>query len=122
MSHSSKSFATEPYDRLSAVYPFLFLFIFAAQALWHAREKSPTYDEPAHLTVSYLLAKTDDANYDIGHPPLVRALFALPLLILNPSIPEQMALPGISDSTPLVLRPGSALYFYSTYFLFGNRI
>jgi len=102
--------------------PFLLILAFAVQSLWHAWDKSPTYDESGHLTVSFLLEKTPHQDYDIGHPPLIRYLFSIPLLFLQPSMPTQMPPPMVPPEVPLRERPSSAFYVYTSYFLFGNRV
>jgi len=107
-----------PSYRIAAIL----LFLFAIQAFWHAIDKSATYDETGHLTVSYLLWKTDHRNYEIGHPPLIRYLLGMPLWLTRPPLPTQMARPVVPDSVPLIKRPGSDLYLYSTYFFYYNRV
>src|SRR3989338_516891 len=102
--------------------PFFLILCYTAQGLWHPRDKSPPYDEPGLLAVSYLLARTEHQDYDIGHPPFIRKLFALPLLLLDPSLPSQMPPPEVPESTPLSQRPHPSLYYYSSYFLFANRL
>lgn len=111
---------TNKKNRFILTIPLLILFL--GQSVWHAKTKSATYDEVGHLTVSYLLAKTDHSDYDIGHPPLVRHILALPLLWMDLLLPSQMPIPEIPPSVPLHERPGSAIYYYGTYFLYANRV
>lgn len=115
-----------PSDRLQSspsLLPVCLLILsFFAQAAWHAKVKSATYDEGAHLTTSLLIAKTGNLNYNIDHPPLIRYLFAVPLRWLNPSLPEQMEPPLLPPTALLSELPGNALYFYSTALVYGNRV
>jgi hypothetical protein len=63
---------------------FLLLCLFA-QLLFSAVLKSPTIDEPNHLTRGYAYLKTGDLRLsrDEGHPPLFNLLCAVPLLLLK---------------------------------------
>lgn len=106
----------------SLLLPSLLISCYFFQALWHAIDKSPTYDEPAHLTTSVLLSKTDHQDYEIGHPPLARFLFSFPLLFLNLSLPDQMPPPTVPPTAPLSDRSVGKLHTYSTLFIFANRI
>ncbi|OGR87470.1 MAG: hypothetical protein A3A86_05520 [Elusimicrobia bacterium RIFCSPLOWO2_01_FULL_60_11] len=97
------------------------LAVFAAQAFWHARDKSATYDEPAHLAISRLISVTEHQDYDVGHPPFIRELFGLPLRFMDPSLPG-IPPPEVSESVPLALRPQGNLYVYANLFLYQNRV
>lgn len=105
----------------SALLPFSLILIFALQALWHAKEKSATYDEVGHLTASYLLWKSERSDYDIGHPPLIRDLFAIPLVTMDPPLPA-LPLPIVSPASSITEQPIGELIIYGTQFLYGNRI
>ena len=63
----------------------LFLLLLFAQLILSARLKSPTIDEPNHLTRGYAYLKTGDLRLSRaeGHPPLINALCALPLLTVK---------------------------------------
>ena len=100
--------------------PAALLAVFAAQALWHARNASPTYDEPGHLAASYLLAETDHQDYDVGHPPFLRTLFSVPLRFLDPGFPAGRGRPEVPKSVPLALRPSPTLYTYAAEFLYAS--
>jgi len=97
------------------------IFLFASQSLWHAKDKSATVDESVGLTVSYLLWKTDHLDYDIQHTPLIRFLFAIPLLWMNPSLPSHMPLPVLPRSVPLVKQKVIAIFTYGATFLFRTN-
>lgn len=53
---------------------------YLAQALWSAWHSSATYDEPAHLAAGYTYLTRGDFRLNPEHPPVVKALAALPLL------------------------------------------
>lgn len=63
----------------------LLLLLLFAQLVFSARFKSPTIDEPNHLTRGYAYLKTGDLRLSrvAGHPPLMNLLCALPLLTLD---------------------------------------
>jgi hypothetical protein len=63
--------------------PLCLLTLFAFLALGSASKKSPTYDEPVHLFAGYSYLKWHDFRANPEHPPLVKALAALPLLALE---------------------------------------
>lgn len=50
--------------------------------------KSPTFDEPIHLTAGYIYLTKQDFLYQNEHPPLIRQLAALPLLFLDLKFPK----------------------------------
>lgn len=99
---------------------YLLLAIFLAQCLWHATNKSATYDEPGHIAISVLLWKTERSNYELGHPPLVRYIMGLPVLLLSPSLPADRPYPTVPKNAPLIRLPGSELYIYSAHFIYQN--
>lgn len=72
---------------------------------------SAVVDEPAHLTAGYLSLARFDLSINREHPPLMKALAALPLLLIRP------ALPLADPSGP---RPGSEdfEFDYSRRFLY----
>jgi len=59
------------------------LIIFYFLSLTAALEKAPTYDESLHLFAGYSYLKWDDFRVNPEHPPLAKALAALPLLAIN---------------------------------------
>ncbi|HEY3176138.1 MAG TPA: glycosyltransferase family 39 protein [Candidatus Polarisedimenticolia bacterium] len=50
---------------------------------------SAVVDEPAHLTAGYLALTQRDLTVNREHPPLVKALAALPLLFMHPAVPQE---------------------------------
>ena len=54
---------------------------------WPAlRENSATYDETTYVPAGFTYVTRGDFRLNPEHPPLVKALFALPILPLSPSI------------------------------------
>jgi 4-amino-4-deoxy-L-arabinose transferase-like glycosyltransferase len=64
----------------------LFL-IFALEMFFSARTESQTFDEPAHLYAGYSYWLHRDFGVNPEHPPLVKLLFSLPLLVEKPAYP-----------------------------------
>jgi hypothetical protein len=64
----------------------LLLLIFI-QTTISMSKKSATYDEIIHLSAGYSYLKTRDFRLNPEHPPLIKELSAIPLLLLNPYLP-----------------------------------
>jgi 4-amino-4-deoxy-L-arabinose transferase-like glycosyltransferase len=65
----------------------LLIGFLALQALLTSRQTSPAYDEVSLVPAGYVLLKTGQwHNLFPHHPPLIGALSALPLLVLNPRL------------------------------------
>lgn len=77
-------------ERLAARAAVIFLGMASYVALAHVsmREKSPTFDEVAHLPAGYTHLARGDYRLVPEHPPLVKALAALPLLAQDVHVPE----------------------------------
>ncbi len=85
-----------------------------AQLLFSARLKSPTVDEPNHLSRGYVYLKTGDLRFSrtTGHPPLLNAICALPLTMLD-EIGSPEHYPGWQ---------GGFLNAFATTFIFQNPV
>lgn len=59
----------------------LSLAAFVALAMGDIVTTSPTYDEPIHLASGYTQLTTGDARFALDHPPLLKKLAALPLVL-----------------------------------------
>jgi hypothetical protein len=68
--------------RLGLPWLFLFLAVFAAQVIPNIFENSPTADEPGEITGGYFYWQGDVLS-DNAHPPLSKALQALPSRFLS---------------------------------------
>jgi hypothetical protein len=65
----------------------------AAQMVTAIPHASAVVDEPAHLTSGYLSLVEGDLTVNREHPPFIKALAALPLLLLHPALPAAQADP-----------------------------
>jgi len=72
----------------------LLLGSFAGRALWSSREKSPAYDEPAHLAAGLRALRSGDLALYHENPPLLRVLQALPASWQGAELPADDAPPG----------------------------
>lgn len=89
------------------------LLILVGQCLFTLRAKSATYDEPAYIASGYLYLTRGAFEVDREHPPLMKYLFAFPLLFMNPLPPESV--PNWNDGAV-------NQFLYGASFLFENRI
>lgn len=99
----------------------LLLACFAFQALWHARDKSATYDEGGHLAAGLLLWKTEFSDYDITHPPLIRYWLAAPAAALGPSLPP-LPLPRDPAMQSVEKASINDLFVYAAHLIYQNRV
>jgi hypothetical protein len=92
----------------------VFLLTLFAQMVLSAPRKSPTIDEPNHLTRGYAYLETGDLRLsrDEGHPPLYNLLCALPLALM-----PDLYLPTHLPSWQIGFRNAFAVDF-----LFGTRL
>ncbi len=92
----------------------LLLLALFAQMLFSALLKSPTFDEPNHLARGYAIVKAGDLRFSrtTGHPPLLNALCALPLLMLT----------EIGSPERYPHWEGGFLNAYATAFVFDNPV
>ncbi len=71
---------------LSAVA--VLLVVFALELSLSARTESQTFDEPAHMYAGYSYWLRSDFGINPEHPPLVKLVATLPLLVSRPKYPE----------------------------------
>lgn len=77
-----------------------FLFLFLSQT--GASGKSAAYDEPIHLLAGVRILQEGDHDFNHEHPPLMKALAALPLLVSGASEPlDSWTYEKESDEWPL---------------------
>ncbi len=81
------------------------LLLFFGQLAFGARHLSLTADEPAHITRGYVYLTSDDFWMVpvLGHPPLIEAWAASPLL-LNADRPRPTEVPHWRESTALYIQ------------------
>lgn len=61
--------------------------VLALELFFSARLESPTFDEPAHLYAGYGYWLHRDFGVNPEHPPLVKLVASLPLLVARPAYP-----------------------------------
>ncbi|MGE5304700.1 MAG: ArnT family glycosyltransferase [Alphaproteobacteria bacterium] len=64
-----------------AIAATFLLLLFASISFTTALDQSPTFDEPLHLYAGYSYLKWGDFRVNPEHPPLVKMLAALPLML-----------------------------------------
>src|SRR5262245_59015851 len=105
---------TEPPHRLGRLWHLSALVIAALACLLpltFMSAKSITCDEVAHLPAGYAFLKTGNSQIDPTHPPLMRAICAVPLLLLNPPLP-----PLTDELVNVNLPPGFQFVFGRRFF------
>lgn len=63
------------------------VLVFFLQVFSESRSKSPTFDEPAHIGAGLSYLKTGDFKVNLQHPPLLKEIGALPLLLMGARFP-----------------------------------
>ena len=76
------------FDNYTPILVFILLCVLITQAVSSMSIKSPTYDEPYHLTSGYLSLAKQNYRYGADHPPLIKSFAALPLLFLDLRLPK----------------------------------
>ncbi|MEY2458933.1 MAG: hypothetical protein QOG30_763 [Acidimicrobiaceae bacterium] len=79
--------------------------LFSVLALREASNDSPTFDEPINIAAGVTYLTRHDLRLNIEHPPLAKAIEALPVLLAHPRIPDG----AVWDTAP---RSDFALDFY----------
>jgi hypothetical protein len=62
---------------------FGLLLVFFLQGFSTLGLKSPTFDEPAHIGAGFSYLKTHEFKVNLQHPPLLKEIGALPLLLIG---------------------------------------
>lgn len=81
---------------------YVLLWLLFAQVGLAARQTSITLDEPLHITSGYASLVTGDYRLVEEHPPLLKMLQALPLLLAQPALPDPRQVPGWEDGDLIV--------------------
>ncbi len=63
------------------------LLAFVLQAFASLDLKSPTFDEPAHIGAGLSYLRTGDFKVNLQHPPLLKEIGALPLILMGVRLP-----------------------------------
>ncbi len=87
------------------------LAVLGAVQVASVRDDSATFDEGLYVTAGYSYLKTGDFRMNVEHPPLAKLLLALPLILLDPTLP--LGDPSWAKAD---------LLDFSRVFLYGNRV
>src|SRR5580704_520573 len=88
----------------------LLLLVFLGELTFSIRQQSLSWDEGDHIFAGYMSWKKVDFGINPEHPPLVKALAAIPLLPMHLKVPDRKGLGSFKDEA----------YFDGRDFIFGN--
>ena len=78
-------------ERAAATTTALFMLVYLLQA-WPALSRwSPTFDEPAHIGAGLSYLKTGEFKVNLQHPPLLKEIAAVPLVMTGVPFPMSPA-------------------------------
>jgi hypothetical protein len=95
------------YGSLGAV---LLLLVLLGELTFSIRQQSLSWDEGDHIFAGYMSWKKVDFGINPEHPPLAKALAAIPLLPMHLKVPDPKGLASFKDEA----------YFDGRDFIFGN--
>lgn len=78
------------------------------------KEKSVTVDEITYIAAGYYHLRTGDFEYNMTNPPLMKLVAGLPLLLLDPELPEPAGDPSRWNAIEE--------WQYARLFFYGNRV
>jgi len=88
----------------------LLLLVFLGELTFSIRQQSLSWDEGDHIFAGYMSWKKVDFGINPEHPPLVKALAAIPLQPIHLKVPDPKGLASFKDEA----------YFDGRDFIFGN--
>ncbi len=88
----------------------LLLLVLLGELTFSIRQQSLSWDEGDHIFAGYMSWKKADFGINPEHPPLVKALAAIPLLTMQLNVPAPKELASFKDEA----------YFDGRDFIFGN--
>jgi Dolichyl-phosphate-mannose-protein mannosyltransferase len=88
----------------------LLLLTLLCELTFSVRQQSLSWDEGDHIFAGYMSWKKSDFGINPEHPPLVKALAAIPLLPMHLRVPDPKGLASFKDEA----------YFDGRDFIFGN--
>lgn len=88
----------------------MLLLVFLGELTFSIRLQSLSWDEGDHIFAGYMSWKKVDFGINPEHPPLVKALAAIPLLPMHLKVPDPKGLASFKDEA----------YFDGRDFIFGN--
>jgi Tfp pilus assembly protein PilF len=94
----------------------VFILVFSWISITSFQQKSPTVDEPVHLLSGYAALKWRDFRANPEHPPLAKALAAVPLLFLEikdprPSNPYWDLVPADTPKALHTVKVAAQMFF-----------
>src|SRR6185503_19970545 len=78
---ASRALTKRGLAKCSGALAFLLLAIYVAQAAPGIPRMAPTFDEPAHIGSGFSYLKTGEIKLNLQHPPLLKDIAAVPLLM-----------------------------------------
>jgi dolichyl-phosphate-mannose-protein mannosyltransferase len=78
-------------ERAAATVTGLAMLLYLLQAWPALRQWSPTFDEPAHVGAGLSYLKTGDFKVNLQHPPLLKEIAAVPLVMTGVPFPMSAA-------------------------------
>lgn len=115
----------ENLKRLAPQLLALMMVVFFVLSLLVSHQESTTMDEKAHIPAGYSYVKYQDMRINPEHPPLLKDLAGLPLLLLNPApiMPQTDPLWESGDYlTPGKFPEGPARTWGLAQWAFGDKI
>jgi 4-amino-4-deoxy-L-arabinose transferase-like glycosyltransferase len=88
----------------------LLLLTLLCELTFSVRQQSLSWDEGDHIFAGYMSWKKSDFGINPEHPPLVKAIAAIPLLPMHLRVPDPKGLASFKDEA----------YFDGRDFIFGN--
>jgi hypothetical protein len=103
--------------RLTLAILAMFAVVFVFETTYSYTQKSATWDEPIHILDGYASLTRDDFRFDTDHPPFLRMVAALPLLIGKPLVLDT----SVIDRTSPETWAGEELFTYTHQFMYVDN-
>jgi Dolichyl-phosphate-mannose-protein mannosyltransferase len=85
------------------------LAVFVLQCLLASRIKSPTFDETGDIAAGVSYLKTRAVRANLQHPPLLKEIGAIPLVLIGVQLPKTAAVRALLAGQPVERAAGSEL-------------
>src|SRR5947209_9142157 len=96
MGHFLEGFRSRPWMRMLS--PVALIAAFVAVVMFSHLQMSQTFDEGFHLAAGYRYLQCGDFGINAEHPPLVKMISALPLLLTRTPVPKE-GVCGLEETT-----------------------